>query len=123
MFISVLPLPIATAAQACPPLFQGVALSQDEAERLSAALKVIAHPARLRLVSLIYSQPEHETCVCNLVTPLGLSQSTVSHHLKVLHGAGLLKRERRGTWVFYRAVPDGLEPLLGLLGQPAPAST
>lgn len=115
MFVSVQRLPIATAAQACPPLLQGVALTQDEAERLSAALKVIAHPARLRLLSLIHSQPEHETCVCHLVTPLGLSQSTVSHHLKVLHGAGLLEREQRGTWVFYRAVPNGLEPLLELL--------
>ena len=82
---------------------------------LAAELQVLAHPARLRLLSLIHAQPGHEACVCHLVEPLGLSQSTVSHHLKVLHDAGLLERERRGTWGFYRVVPDDLTPLLALL--------
>jgi ArsR family transcriptional regulator len=91
------------------------ALSEHEAQKLSTALKVIANPARLRLLSLIHAQPDQETCVCHLIAPLGLSQSTVSHHLKVLHDAGLLEREQRGTWVFYRVVPDGLRPLLDLL--------
>jgi ArsR family transcriptional regulator len=106
--------PIAAAAEACPPLLQG-ALTDAEAQKLSAALKVIANPARLRLLSLIHAQPDHEACVCHLIAPLGLSQSTVSHHLKVLHDAELLEREQRGTWVFYRALPDGLAPLLDLL--------
>ena len=106
--------PIAEAAAVCLPLRQQ-AMSPEEAERLADALKVIAHPARLRLLSLVHAQPDHETCVCNLIDPMGLSQSTVSHHLKVLHDAGLLEREQRGTWVFYRAVPDGLGPLLELL--------
>jgi ArsR family transcriptional regulator len=108
-FISV--SPAVAAAEACPPLLQE-ALSEGEAQKLSAALKVIANPARLRLLSLIHAQPNREACVCHLIAPLGLSQSTVSHHLKVLHDAGLLEREQRGTWVFYRVLPDGLGPLL-----------
>ncbi|MGH7898256.1 MAG: ArsR/SmtB family transcription factor, partial [Candidatus Binatia bacterium] len=77
-------------------------------DRLSRALRVLADPARLRLVSLIASQPNGECCVCDLTKPIGLSQPTVSHHLKVLHEAGVLDRERRGRWVYYRA---NIEPL------------
>jgi ArsR family transcriptional regulator len=91
-------------------------MSAEEAEKLSTALKVIAHPARLQLLSLLWAQPGHEACVCHLTEPVGLSQSTVSHHLKVLFEARLVEREQRGTWVFYRVVPDGLQPVLDLLG-------
>ena len=76
-------------------------LSAAEADTLAATLRVLSDPARLRLVSLIVSQPGAEACVCNLTEPLGLSQPTVSHHLKLLHGAGVLDRERRGRWVYY----------------------
>ena len=81
-------------------------LDAEEADQLAAALKVIADPARLRLLSLIQAQPRHEACVCHLTEPLGLSQPTVSHHLKVLLNAGLVEREQRGSWAFFRVVPD-----------------
>jgi len=75
---------------------------------MAAALKVIADPARLRLVSLLATAQDQEACVCDLTAPLGLSQPTVSHHLKVLAGAGLVQREQRGKWAFFRLVPDRL---------------
>ncbi len=79
----------------------------------------MADPGRLRLLSHIAAQPGAEACVCTLVGPLGLAQPTVSHHLKVLTAAGLLSRERRGTWVFYRLVPERLEALREALALPA----
>jgi len=106
---------IATIAVSCPPLLQEP-LGEEEAAQLARALKTIADPARIRLLSLIQAQPGGETCVCNLTEPLGLSQPTVSHHLKVLHDAGLVERERRGSWVFYRVVPEGLATLRNVLG-------
>lgn len=93
-------------------------LRRDDAEELATAFKAIADPGRLRLLSFIAAQPGAEACVCNLVTPLGLSQPTVSHHLKVLTEAGLLARERRGTWMFYRLVPDRVEALREALALP-----
>jgi ArsR family transcriptional regulator, arsenate/arsenite/antimonite-responsive transcriptional repressor len=95
------------------------ALGQAEAEQLAAAFKVIADPARLRLLSLLASKPEGEACVCDLVEPLGLSQPTVSHHLKLLHAAGLLAREKRGLWVYYRLIPERLQILRDALGAPS----
>jgi ArsR family transcriptional regulator, arsenate/arsenite/antimonite-responsive transcriptional repressor len=106
---------IATLAASCPPLLQG-ALSREEAEHLSAALKAIADPARLQLLSLIRAQPEHEACVCHLTEPLGLTQPTVSHHLKVLLQAGLVEREQRGSWAFFRVSEQPLATLRALLG-------
>ena len=84
----------------CCPVLQAP-LGQAEADGLASALRVLADPARLRLVSLIAAQPGGEACVCNLTEPLGLSQPTISHHLKVLHEAGILDREQRGRWVYY----------------------
>lgn len=101
-------------------VFRG-ALGQEHAERLAEAFKAIADPARLRLLSFIAAQPSGEACVCHLTEPLGLSQPTVSHHLKVLFTAGLLRRERRGTWVYYRIVPDELAGLRDALAAPAAA--
>jgi ArsR family transcriptional regulator len=106
---------IATLAATCTPLLQE-ALDADDAERLAAALKVIADPARLRLLSLLHAQPDHEACVCNLTEPLGLTQPTVSHHLKVLRDAGLVEREQRGNWAYYRTATDQLTLLKDLLG-------
>ncbi len=103
------------AASSCPPLLQGP-LGQQEADRLAQALKTIADPARLRLLSLIQAQPDGEACVCHLIEPLGLSQPTVSHHLKVLRDAGLVERERRGSWAYYRVVPETLAVLRNVLG-------
>src|ERR1700747_1473703 len=105
---------IATIAASCTPLLQEP-LAPEEGARLGAALKVLADPARLRLLSLIQAQPGHEACVCHLTEPLGLSQPTVSHHLKVLLRAGLVERERRGRWAFFRVVPDLLQTLRELL--------
>jgi ArsR family transcriptional regulator len=105
---------IATIAATCTPL-STEALGPAEADQLAAALKVIADPARLRLLSLIQSQPDREACVCHLQEPLGLSQPTVSHHLKVLVNAGLLEREQRGRWAYFRVVPSQLAALRELL--------
>jgi ArsR family transcriptional regulator, arsenate/arsenite/antimonite-responsive transcriptional repressor len=94
----------------CPPVLVGH-LIQEEAVKLAAAFKAIADPVRLRVLNFIAAQPSGEACVCHFTGPLGLTQPTVSHHLKLLHDAGLVERERRGTWVHYRIVP---EPLLAL---------
>ena len=102
------------AGAACTPILQD-ALDVDEAEKLAAALKVIADPTRLRLLSLIQAQPDGEACQCNLTDPLGLSQPTVSHHLKVLREAGLIEREQRGNWAYYRIKQDQLALLCGVL--------
>jgi ArsR family transcriptional regulator, arsenate/arsenite/antimonite-responsive transcriptional repressor len=82
---------------------------------MAGALRVLADPARLRLLSLIQAQPDAEACVCHLTEPVGLSQPTVSHHLKVLLQAGLVEREQRGSWAFFRVVPDQLQALRDLL--------
>ena len=108
---------VAPIAQCCGPLLRAP-LSQAEAEQLAAAFKVVADPARLRLLSLIASKAGEEACACELVEPLGLSQPTVSHHLKVLHEAGLLDRERRGIWIYYRLVSERLQFLRDALGGP-----
>ena len=99
--------------QGCCPAFAEAPLGEADAERLAGALRVMADPARLRLVSLIAARPNTEACVCELTEPLGLSQPTISHHLKVLHGAGVLDRDKRGRWVFYRLNPEPLEALRG----------
>jgi ArsR family transcriptional regulator, arsenate/arsenite/antimonite-responsive transcriptional repressor len=107
--------PIATIASCCAPLLQAP-LEAHEADQLAAALKVLADPARLRLLSLIQAQPSSEACVCHLTEPLGLSQPTVSHHLKVLVQSGLLTREQRGSWAYFRVMPEPLAALRELLG-------
>jgi ArsR family transcriptional regulator len=106
---------VTTIAASCPPLSAG-SLEAEDAQRLAAALKTLADPARLRLLSLIQAQPDGEACVCHLTEPLGLSQPTVSHHLKVLREAGLVERERRGSWAYYRVIPEPLTLLRELLG-------
>jgi len=89
-----------------------------DAEDLAGLFKAIADPARLRLLSLIAAQPSGEACVCHFMKPLGLSQPTVSHHLRILHEAGLLARERRASWVYYRIVPERVAELRGALAPP-----
>ena len=106
--------PIATLAVSCPPLLAGP-LDAGEAAGLAQALKVIADPTRLRLLSLIQAQPTGEACVCHLTEPLELTQPTVSHHLKVLLDAGLVEREQRGSWAYFRVVPGQLRALSDLL--------
>ena len=90
-------------------------MDATSAERLARSLKALADPARLRLLSIVASHEDEEACVCDLTEPLGLSQPTVSHHLKVLVDAGYLRREKRGTWAYYSLTPDSLDSVSGLL--------
>lgn len=90
-------------------------MSRDEAEAMAQVLKAIADPARLQLLALLKAAPGHEACVCDLTEPLGLSQPTVSHHLRVLAEAGLVTRERRGSWAWFSLVPARLQELRSLL--------
>ncbi len=94
----------------CQPLL-AAPITEEEANELASALKVLADPVRLRLLSLVATSEAGEVCACDLVQPLGKSQPTVSHHLTVLTGAGLLTREQRGRWAWFRAVPERLAVL------------
>lgn len=115
-----------STAPCCAPVLKG-RLRDRDANELATAFKAIADPARLKLLNFLALQPRAETCVCYLTEPLGLSQPTVSHHLKVLHDAGLLQRERRGTWIYYAIVPERLTELRDALALPVvplrPAAT
>ena len=104
-------------AACCSPVTAG-ALDEASAERLAAVLKALAEPTRLRLVSLIAAQPGGEACICDLTALVTLSQPTVSHHMKVLVDAGLLHREQRGKWAYYRLVPGALDSVAAALSVP-----
>ena len=101
-------------ADCCSPVV-GQVISRTEAETLAEALKAIADPTRLQLISLVSAHQDQEACVCDLTEPVGLSQPTVSHHLKVLVDAGILTREQRGKWAYYTLVPGTLEDLSRLI--------
>ena len=90
-------------------------LAQDAADQLAKTLKALADPARLRLLSIVAAHEDAEACVCDLTEPIGLSQPTVSHHLKVLVDAGFLTRSKRGTWAYYRIVPGSLDAIASVL--------
>lgn len=98
----------------CEPILDA-ALTEAEATELAGAFKAIADPTRLRLLSMIASAPGGELCACDMVAPLARSQPTVSHHLAVLVDAGLLHRERRGRWAWYRVVPERVAALAAVL--------
>ena len=106
-----------TLGSCCSPV-TGQVLDQAGAERLAGALKAVADPARLRLISIVAAAAGGEVCVCDLTGPVGLSQPTVSHHLKVLVDAGILHREQRSKWAYYRLVPGALDTLGRLLTDP-----
>ncbi|MFL6089694.1 MAG: ArsR/SmtB family transcription factor [Aeromicrobium sp.] len=106
--------PIETVA-CCSPLTSSP-LSADQAERIAPLLKAIADPVRLRLLSLVAAHEGREACVCELQEAFDLSQPTISHHLKVLHEAGLLDRTKRATWVYYAVRGDALADLAALIG-------
>lgn len=91
------------------------ALSVEDARRTALVFKALADPNRLRLLSIVKGSGEGEACVCDLTEPLDLGQPTVSHHLKILVDAGLLHREKRGTWAYYSLVPGALEQTAGLV--------
>ncbi|MGQ0573979.1 MAG: metalloregulator ArsR/SmtB family transcription factor [Pseudonocardia sp.] len=98
----------------CAPL-SGAVLARADAERLGHVLKALADPTRLQLISLLLAAPGGEVCVGDLVPGLRLSQPTVSHHLRVLSDAGLLRREQRGSWAWYSVVDERLGEVRGLL--------
>lgn len=101
-------------AACCNPITGGV-LDTATADRLAGVLKALGEPTRLRLVSLIAAHEGAEACVCDLTDPVGLSQPTVSHHLKVLVDAGLVEREQRSKWAYYRLVTGVLDALADTL--------
>jgi ArsR family transcriptional regulator len=104
-------LPLLTTdvgAACCSPVTGGV-LSVEEAEHLARAFKALGDPTRLRLLSLIAASEGGEACICDLTEPVGLSQPTVSHHMKQLVDAGLAVREQRGRWAYFRVVDDALD--------------
>jgi ArsR family transcriptional regulator len=86
-------------------------LAEDAAAELAAMLKAVADPVRLRLLSMIGSHAGGEACVCDLTGTFDLTAPTISHHLKVLRTAGLIDGERRGTWVYYRIIPEAVNRL------------
>lgn len=110
--LSTTPLPLLSAC--CAPVV-GKVITPADAETVAARLKALGDPTRLRLVSLVAAHESQEACVCDLTDPVGLSQPTVSHHLKILVEAGILAREQRGKWAYYRLVPDTLADLARLI--------
>jgi ArsR family transcriptional regulator, arsenate/arsenite/antimonite-responsive transcriptional repressor len=108
MYVNIKNMKIAKLTLACcSPLLAGQ-LTADEASNLAAIFRILGEPVRLQMLSLIAAQPKREVCACELAEPLGISQPTVSHHLKVMYEAGLLDRERRGIWIYYRVLPEKL---------------
>ena len=105
-------------AACCPPL-SAEPLSAGQAAQVAPLLKALGDPVRLRLMSLIASHPGGEACVCDLNDAFDLSQPTISHHLKVLHEARLVDRDKRGVWVYYRARTEALASLGVLIGDPS----
>jgi ArsR family transcriptional regulator len=105
-----LPVLRAEADACCSPLTGGV-LDADEAERLARTFKALGDPTRVRLLSLIAATQGGEACICDLTAPVGLSQPTVSHHMKLLVDAGLVTREQRGKWAYYAVVEATLTSL------------
>ena len=106
-------------ADGCCPGMLTTPLDEDDAADLARVFKALGDPARLRLLSMIASRSGGEICVCELTPAFDLSQSTVSHHLKTLREAGLIDSERRGTWVYYRLLPEGTDRLAAALTRPA----
>jgi ArsR family transcriptional regulator len=104
----------ADAAACCTPLVREP-LDAEQAEELAHTLKALADPARLRLLSIVAASQNEEACVCDLTEPIGLSQPTVSHHLRVLTDAGFLTRSKRGTWAYFKLVPGALDRMSQLL--------
>ena len=107
-------LPIRDLAACCSPITREP-IASDTADNLARSLKAIADPARIRILSMVAAHEDQEACVCDLQEPLGLSQPTVSHHLKVLTDAGFLSRTKRGTWAYFRLTPGSLDSQAGLL--------
>lgn len=113
---TVLPVLTSDLTACCSPMTGG-ALDVEQAERLARLFKALGDPTRVRLLSLIAAHQDGEACVCDLTEPVGLSQGTVSHHLKQLVDAGLVSREQRGRWSYYRIVDGALTALADSLAR------
>ncbi|GAA2720805.1 ArsR/SmtB family transcription factor [Cellulomonas aerilata] len=113
-----LPVLAMPAVEPCCAPLQDVPLGSADAAELARRFAALADPVRLRLLSLLATSKDGAVCACDLVEPVGRSQPTVSHHLKILREAGLVTSERRGTNVWYAVVPSALESLRLALGSP-----
>lgn len=102
----------------CTPLTKSV-IDAPTADQLARAFKALGDPTRVRLLSLIAAHEGGEACGCDLIDPVGLSQPTVSHHLKQLVDAGLVSREQRGKWAYYRIEQAALDALASTIQAPA----
>ena len=115
------PEPIGTHSQSTSCRVEDVPLDGADAERVAKVFKALGDPARVRRLSMILASPGGELCACDLTGPVGLSQPTVSHHMKILVDAGLATREQRGRWAYYRPVPGSLDDAAKALFRPEPA--
>jgi len=104
--------------RACCTSVVAEAISPEEAASRASLFKALGDPTRVRLISIVAASDGQEACVCDLTEPVGLSQPTVSHHLKILMDAGFLTRSKRGTWAYYKLVPGSLERLATALVSP-----
>jgi len=105
---------LALAEACCTPLVRQP-ITASQATSLARLLKALADPTRLRLVSMVAAHEGGEACVCELTEPLGLTQPTISHHLKILVDAGIFTRDKRGVWAYYALVPAALDALAAVL--------
>ena len=118
--IAIQPRPqLPLADECCTPLLREP-LTASQAASLAGILKALADPTRLRLVSMVAAHAGGEACVCDLTDPLGLTQPTISHHLKILVDAGIFSRDKRGVWAYYALRPQALQALAAILGDTAP---
>jgi ArsR family transcriptional regulator len=116
-------LPVVTTefAICCAPL-TGDVITAADAEQLARMFKALGDPTRVRLLSLIAAHDGGEACICDLIEPVGLAQPTVSHHMKQLADAGLVTREQRGKWAYYRIINDALTALAAAITPAAQAA-
>ena len=105
-------------AECCAPL-ACEPLPAAGAEELAALFKAVADPVRLRLLSMIACHPGGESCVCDLTPAFDMTAPSISYHLKILREAGLITSERRGTWVYYRVMPEVMARMSAVLAPPA----
>lgn len=107
-------IPVQDVTACCSPITRE-SIDTENADNLARSLRALADPIRLRIVSMVAAHENTEACVCDLIDPLGIAQSTVSHHLKILVDAGFLTRDKRGIWAYYALVPGSLDSIARLL--------
>ncbi len=111
------PASLPLASECCTPLLRQP-ITAVQAADLARMLKALADPVRLQLVSMVAAHEGGEACACELTSPLGLTQPTISHHLKILVDAGIFTRDKRGVWAYYALVPAALSALAAVLTPP-----